>query len=48
MIARALGQSDDQIEMLRLAATLHDVGKIGVPDRVLMKPGKLTPKSSKS
>jgi len=43
MIARALGQSDDQIEILRLAATLHDVGKIGVPDRVLLKPGKLSP-----
>lgn len=42
MIARGLGQTDDQIEVLRLAATLHDVGKIGVPDRVLMKPGRLT------
>jgi putative two-component system response regulator len=31
------------VEYLRLAAPLHDVGKIGIPDRVLLKPGKLTP-----
>ena len=42
MIAHGLGQSQDQVELLRLAATLHDIGKIGVPDRVLMKEGKLT------
>ena len=42
MIARGLGQSEEEIEVLRLAATLHDVGKIGVPDHVLMKPGRLT------
>ena len=42
IIARALGQTDDQAEILQLAATLHDVGKIGVPDRVLLKPGRLT------
>ena len=42
MIAHALGQSQEQVELLRLAATLHDIGKIGVPDRVLMKEGKLT------
>jgi putative two-component system response regulator len=42
IIASGLGQSENQIEVLRLAATLHDVGKIGVPDRVLMKPDKLT------
>lgn len=43
MIARSIGQSEQEVEMLRIAATLHDVGKIGVPDRVLMKEGKLTP-----
>ena len=42
MIAHGLGQSQDQVELLRLAATLHDIGKIGVPDRVLMKEGKIT------
>lgn len=33
---------DDWIECIRLASTLHDIGKVGVPDRVLLKPGKLT------
>ena len=33
----------DKIEVLRQAATLHDVGKIGIPDAILLKPGKLTP-----
>ncbi|MEL7484658.1 MAG: HD domain-containing phosphohydrolase, partial [Planctomycetota bacterium] len=31
------------ISDLRIAASLHDIGKVGVPDRVLLKPGKLTP-----
>jgi len=34
---------DDFIECLRLAASLHDIGKVGIPDAVLLKPGKLTP-----
>ena len=46
-IARALGQCFDlepaQLEQLELAAHFHDVGKIGVPDNVLKKPGPLTP-----
>jgi diguanylate cyclase (GGDEF)-like protein/putative nucleotidyltransferase with HDIG domain len=41
-VARALGLSKEQQEMLRVAALLHDVGKIGVPDRILRKPGALT------
>jgi diguanylate cyclase (GGDEF)-like protein/putative nucleotidyltransferase with HDIG domain len=41
-IARALGLSEERQEMLRVAALLHDVGKIGVPDRILRKPGGLT------
>jgi putative two-component system response regulator len=32
---------DDQCEVLRFASPLHDVGKIGIPDRILLKPGKL-------
>jgi len=36
----ALGQHD--VELLRLAAPLHDIGKIGVPDQILLKPAKLT------
>jgi putative two-component system response regulator len=43
MIAEAAGQSADEVQLLRIAAPLHDVGKIGIPDRVLLKPGKLTP-----
>jgi putative two-component system response regulator len=42
-LARALNLPDDQVEMLRRAAPLHDLGKIGVPDAILLKPGKLTP-----
>jgi len=41
-IARALGWEEDMIGMLRIAATLHDVGKVTVPDRILCKPGPLT------
>jgi putative nucleotidyltransferase with HDIG domain len=41
-IARALGLPDDDIEVIRLGALLHDIGKIGVPDAVLLKPGSLT------
>jgi PAS domain S-box-containing protein len=41
-IATRLGLGKDQVEILRLAAPLHDVGKIGIPDHILLKPGKLT------
>lgn len=43
LIAERLGLPADQVETLRLAALLHDIGKIGIPDAVLLKPGKLTP-----
>ncbi len=42
-IAAALHLSDDEVERLRLAGQLHDVGYIGVPESVLNKPGALTP-----
>jgi putative nucleotidyltransferase with HDIG domain len=42
ILARELGLSDGEIEKVRIAAILHDVGKIGVEDRVLKKPGLLT------
>ena len=41
-IARELGLPDEQVELLRRAAPLHDVGKIGVPDELLLKPGRLS------
>jgi putative two-component system response regulator len=40
-IGEELGLPHDEIETLRLGAILHDVGKIGIPDRVLLKPGPL-------
>ncbi len=42
LIAQELGLSPEEIDKLRIAALLHDVGKIGVDDRVLKKPGALT------
>lgn len=41
-LARALGWGREAAEDMRLAAPMHDVGKIGVPDRILLKPGRLT------
>ena len=42
VIAEKLGFSDFQVKMLADASMMHDVGKIGIPDNVLLKPGKLT------
>jgi diguanylate cyclase (GGDEF)-like protein/putative nucleotidyltransferase with HDIG domain len=42
MMARELGMSEDRVERVRLAGILHDIGKIGVPDSILCKPGPLT------
>jgi putative two-component system response regulator len=42
VLARAIGLAPDQIELIRLSAPLHDVGKIGIPDGILLKPSKLT------
>ncbi|MFY9399372.1 MAG: response regulator [Desulfomonilia bacterium] len=41
-IARNMGMSTEEIELVRLGGKLHDLGKIGVVDSVLLKPGKLT------
>lgn len=42
-IAAALGMHADGLRDLRVAAPMHDVGKIGTPDAILLKPGRLTP-----
>jgi len=43
MIAREMGHPDEFVEIVRISAQLHDVGKIGIEDRILKKPGALTP-----
>ena len=42
LIARQLGWSAEDCATLRVASAMHDIGKVGVPDAVLRKPGKLT------
>ena len=42
-VARALRMSDEQCNTVRTAGILHDLGKIAIPDSILLKPGKLTP-----
>jgi putative nucleotidyltransferase with HDIG domain len=41
-IARAMKISEEDIEQIRRGAILHDIGKMGIPDEILHKPGKLT------
>lgn len=43
MVGRAMNLSARDLDDLALLAALHDVGKVGIPDRILNKPGKLTP-----
>jgi len=42
-IARQMGLDDESVESIFYAAPMHDVGKIGIPDQILRKPGKLGP-----
>ncbi len=41
-IAELMGLSGDQVEIIRIGAKLHDIGKIGIPDKILQKPDRLT------
>ncbi len=43
IIAEALGHSSDYVAAIFHAAPLHDIGKLGIPDAILLKPGKLSP-----
>jgi diguanylate cyclase (GGDEF)-like protein/putative nucleotidyltransferase with HDIG domain len=43
LMARELGFEEERVERVRLAGVLHDIGKIGISDRVLSKPGPLDP-----
>lgn len=43
IIARKLGLPEEEVELIRHAAPLHDMGKLGIPDHVLLKPGTLDP-----
>ncbi|MBF0228490.1 MAG: response regulator [Desulfamplus sp.] len=42
-IAKRLNINPNTVESISYAAPMHDIGKIGIPDRILLKPGKLTP-----
>jgi len=42
LLGRAVGLGEERCEMLRECAPLHDVGKIGIPDEILLKPGRFT------
>ncbi len=41
-LARAMGMGDSELVHVRRGALLHDIGKLGIPDHILLKPGKLT------
>lgn len=42
LIAERAGMDMDQVDLVRIASVMHDVGKIGIPDKILLKPGPLT------
>ena len=42
IIGRTIGLSPEELDLLGIAAPMHDIGKVGIPDEILMKPGKLT------
>lgn len=44
ILARALGLREEQIQLITYASPMHDVGKVAIPDAILLKPGYLTPR----
>ena len=46
-IAEAIGLDSAMVELIKRAAPLHDIGKVGIPDAILLKPGTLTPEERK-
>jgi putative two-component system response regulator len=47
IIAKGSGMNDEEVNLIYQAAPMHDVGKIGIPDKILLKPGKLDPEEWK-
>ncbi len=43
LLARRYGLPDERCELIRIASPMHDIGKIGTPDHILLKPGLFTP-----
>jgi two-component system response regulator RpfG len=47
LIAKGLGLPEDDCQVIVASAPMHDIGKIGIPDGILLKPGKLSPQERK-
>ncbi|MEQ6340585.1 MAG: response regulator [Gammaproteobacteria bacterium] len=43
LIARSIGLSEEEQDLIQKAAPMHDIGKVGIPDNILLKPGRLEP-----
>ncbi len=43
ILAGALGLPEEQVELIKVSSSLYDIGKLGIPEAILLKPGRLTP-----
>lgn len=43
LLAKLSGLSEEEAQLMKMASPMHDIGKIGIPDSILNKPGRLTP-----